>query len=141
MLGAQGAVIAGGRYDGLIETMGGPPTPGIGWASGIERLAMLIAEPPAEERLIAIIPTDAEAERDALVLTHSLRQAGFAVDLGYRGNVGKRMKRANKLGARAAVILGEEERSAGTVTLKNLDTGEQESVPLPELNDRLAKQR
>jgi histidyl-tRNA synthetase len=140
-LGAQGAVIAGGRYDGLIETMGGPATPGIGWASGIERLAMLIAEPPAEERLIAVIPTDAEAERDALTLTHSLRKAGFAVDLGYRGNVAKRMKRANKLGARAAVILGETERAAGAVTLRDLDTGEQESVPLPELNDRLVSHR
>ncbi len=140
-LGAQGAVIAGGRYDGLIEAMGGPPTPGIGWAAGIERLAMLIAEPPVERRLIAVIPTDAEAERDALVLTHRLRQSGFTVDLGYRGNVAKRMKRANKLGARAAIILGENERAAGAVTLRDLDTGEQESVPLPELNDRLARQR
>ena len=140
-LGAQGAVIAGGRYDGLIETMGGPPTPGIGWAAGIERLAMLIDEPPARRRLIAVIPTDAEAERDALVLTHSLRQSGFTVDLGYRGNVNKRMKRANKLGARAAILLGEDERAAGAVTLRDLDTGEQESVPLPELADRLAAHR
>ncbi len=140
-LGAQGAVIAGGRYDGLIETMGGPPTPGIGWAAGIERLAMLIAEPPVTRRLIAVIPTDAEAERDALTLTHALRQAGFAVDLGYRGNVAKRMKRANKLGARAAVILGEDERAIGAVTLRNLVSGEQDSVPLPELNDRLAAHR
>ena len=140
-LGAQGAVIAGGRYDGLIEAMGGPPTPGIGWASGIDRLAMLIANPPETRRLIAVIPTDAEAMRDALVLTHRLRQSGFTVDLGYRGNVAKRMKRANKLGARAAVILGEDERAIGAVTLRNLDTGEQESVPLPELNDRLAPHR
>ena len=140
-LGAQGAVIAGGRYDGLIEAMGGPPTPGIGWASGIERLAMLIAAPPVVRRLIAVIPTDAEALRESLVLTHRLRQAGFTVDLGYRGTVGKRMKRANKLGARAAVLLGEDERAAGAVTLRNLDTGEQESVPLPELNNRLATHR
>ena len=140
-LGSQGAVIAGGRYDGLIEAMGGPPTPGIGWASGIERLAMLIDAPPDMRRLIAVIPIDAEAERDALVLTHRLRQAGFTVDLGYRGNVGKRMKRANRLGARAAVLLGEDERAAGVVTLRDLDTGEQESVPLLELNDRLAAHR
>ena len=140
-LGAQSAVIAGGRYDGLIEAMGGPLTPGIGWASGIERLAMLIAAPPVVRRLIAVIPTDAEALRESLVLTHRLRQAGFTVDLGYRGTVGKRMKRANKLGARAAVLLGEDERAAGAVTLRNLDTGEQESVPLPELNNRLATHR
>ena len=140
-LGSQGAVIAGGRYDGLIEAMGGPPTPGIGWASGIERLAMLIGDPPAARRLIAVIPTDAEAMKDALVLTHRLRQSGFAVDLGYRGNVAKRMKRANKLGAIAAVLLGEDERAVGAVTLRNLDTGEHESVPLPELNNRLAAYR
>ena len=140
-LGAQGAVIAGGRYDGLIETMGGPPTPGVGWAAGIERLAMLIAKPPEKQRLIAVIPTDPQAERDALTLTHRLRQSGFTVDLGYRGNVAKRMKRANKLGARAAVILGETERAVGAVTLRDLITGEQESVPLPELNHRLAPHR
>ena len=102
---------------------------------------MLIANPPEKQRLIAVIPTDPQAERDALTLTHRLRQSGFTVDLGYRGNVAKRMKRANKLGARAAVILGESERAVGAVTLRDLITGEQESVPLPELNHRLAPHR
>ncbi len=140
-LGAQGAVIAGGRYDGLIEAMGGPPTPGIGWAAGIERLALLLAEPPAAPRPIAVIPVDAGAEDETLELTHRLRKAGFTVDLGYRGNVSRRMKRANRLHARAALLLGDDERARGAVTLRDLDSGEQVEVPLAELEDRLAPYR
>ena len=140
-LGAQGAVVAGGRYDGLIEAMGGPPTPGIGWAAGIERLAMLIAEPPAATRPIAVIPVDGEAAADALALTHRLRREGFTVDLGYLGNLQRRMKRANKLDASAALILGEEERAQGAVSLRDLDTGEQVLIPLPELSGRLEPYR
>ena len=140
-LGAQGAVIAGGRYDGLIEAMGGPPTPGIGWAAGIERLALLLAEPPAAPRPLAVIPVDAGAEDETLELTHRLRKAGFTVDLGYRGNVSRRMKRANRLHARAALLLGADERARGAVTLRDLDSGEQVEVPLAELEDRLAPYR
>ncbi len=140
-LGAQGAVIAGGRYDGLIEAMGGPPTPGIGWAAGIERLALLLAEPPAAPRPIAVIPVDAGAEDETLELTHRLRRAGFTVDLGYRGNVSRRMKRANRMHARAALLLGDDERARGAVTLRDLDSGEQVEVPLAELEDRLAPYR
>jgi histidyl-tRNA synthetase len=140
-LGAQGALIAGGRYDGLIEAMGGPPTPGIGWAAGIERLAMLLAEPPAAPRPLAVIPVDAGAEDETLELTHRLRRAGFTVDLGYRGDVSRRMKRANRLNARAALLLGDDERARGAVTLRDLDSGEQVEVPLAELEDRLAPYR
>ncbi len=140
-LGAQGALIAGGRYDGLIEAMGGPPTPGIGWAAGIERLAMLLAEPPAAPRPLAVIPVDAGAEDETLELTHRLRKAGFTVDLGYRGNVSRRMKRANRLHARVALLLGDDERARGAVTLRDLDSGEQVEVPLAELEDRLAPYR
>ena len=140
-LGAQGAVVAGGRYDGLIEAMGGQPTPGIGWAAGIERLAMLVGDVPAATRPIAVIPVGDEAADDALELTHRLRRHGFTVDLGYRGNLQRRMKRANKLGASAALILGEDERAQGAVTLRDLDTGEQVLIPLPELTDRLTAYR
>ncbi len=140
-LGAQGAVIAGGRYDGLVEAMGGPPTPGIGWAAGIERLAMLIADAPQAKRPIAVVPVAAADESAALELTQKLRRAGFTVDLGYRGNLSRRMKRANRLGACAAIVLGEDERARGTVTLRDLDTGEQVEVPLAEIEDRLAGYR
>ncbi|MFQ5783763.1 MAG: histidine--tRNA ligase [Alphaproteobacteria bacterium] len=140
-LGAQGAVIAGGRYDGLIEAMGGPPTPGIGWAAGIERLAMLIDEPPPPPRPIAVVPVAAADEGPALELTQRLRRAGFIVDLGYRGNVSRRMKRANKLDACAAILLGEDERKRAAATLRDLDSGEQVEIPLSEIEDRLARYR
>ena len=129
-LGAQGAVIAGGRYDGLIEALGGSPTPGTGWAGGIERLAMLLDETPAPARPLAIIPIGAEAELRAAKIAHELRRAGFHVDLGYRGNVGRRMKRANKISAAAALILGEDELAREAITLRDLDSGEQRELPL-----------
>jgi len=137
-LGAQGTVLGGGRYDGLMSVMGGPETPGVGWAAGIERLALLIGEPAAPARPIAMIPVGEKGEAAALKLAHELRQAGFVVDLGYSGNVGRRMKRANKIGARAAVILGEDELARSAATVRDLDSGEQIEVPLGALKDRLA---
>ena len=140
-LGAQGTVLGGGRYDGLIETMGGPPTPGIGWAAGIERLAMLIAEPPTPPRPLAIVPMGHAGEAKALVLARDLRRAGFAVELGYAGNMKKRMQRANKVNARAAVILGEDELQRGAAAVRDLDSGEQTEIPLDRLEAHLARFR
>ncbi|WP_142850729.1 histidine--tRNA ligase [Telmatospirillum sp. J64-1] len=139
-LGSQGTVLAGGRYDGLIGQMGGPQTPGIGWAAGVERLAMLLAAEVPAPRPLAVIPMGQDVAQ-ALALTQRLRRAGFVADLGYSGNMGKRMKRANKLTARAAIILGEEEWSRNAVTLRDLDSGEQEEVQLDGLEDRLARFR
>ena len=138
-LGAQGAVIAGGRYDGLIGMMGGPRTPGIGWAGGIERLSMLSGEPEPPPRPIALVPIGAAAEAAALELAQNLRGAGFVVELGYRGNLKRRMARADRLKARAAVILGEDELVGGTATLRDLDSGEQTAVPLSALADHLTR--
>jgi histidyl-tRNA synthetase len=140
-LGAQGTVMGGGRYDGLIGVMGGPETPGVGWAAGIERLAMMLAETPAAPRPIALIPIGEAAERRALVLAHDLRRAGFAIEHGYGGNLGKRMKRANKLNARAAVLIGDDELARGAATLRDLDTGEQVAAPLDALAEALARFR
>ncbi|MBF0093836.1 MAG: histidine--tRNA ligase [Alphaproteobacteria bacterium] len=140
-LGAQGTVLAGGRYDGLIKMMGGPQTPGIGWAAGVERLAMLLEAPPAPLRPIAVVPVGAQAERTALVLAHRLRRAAFAVDLGYSGNPAKRMKRADKIGARAAVIFGEDELARDAVTVRDLETGEQQLVAMSALEDHLTRFR
>ncbi len=140
-LGAQGAVIAGGRYDGLIETLGGPSTPGIGWAGGIERLAMLLDATPQKPRPIAIVPIGEGAESRALTLTHDLRRAGHHVDLGYRGNVGRRMKRADKLNAIAALILGDDELAKDVATVRDLDSGEQTEVPIAEVASYLDKFR
>jgi histidyl-tRNA synthetase len=140
-LGSQGAVLAGGRYDGLIEQMGGPPTPGIGWGSGIERLAMLIGDPPAPERPVVVIPVGEEAQVSALKIAHRLRQAGVSVDMSYKGNLGRRMKRANKVNARAALIMGGDELARDVVTLRDLDSGEQAEVPVADLEQRLAALR
>ena len=140
-LGAQGAVMAGGRYDGLVETMGGPATPGVGWAAGIERLSMLLSAEPEVPRPIAVVPIGEAASRLALTLTESLRSAGIAADLGFSGNVGKRMKRANKIGARAAVIIGEDEMKQEAATVRDLDSGEQDLVPLTALAEHLARYR
>jgi histidyl-tRNA synthetase len=129
-LGAQGTVIGGGRYDGLVEMMGGPATPGVGWAAGIERLAMLIEEPRGPPRPIAVVPIGEAAEAAALTLVETLRNNGCAVDLGYSGNVARRMRRANRVNARVAVLIGEEEIARNVVTLRDLDSGEQSEVQM-----------
>jgi histidyl-tRNA synthetase len=133
-LGAQGAVIAGGRYDGLIEALGGPATPAVGWAAGIERLAMLMAGPPPSAPDVALVPLGEAAEAAAVRISAELRRAGLACDLAYRGNMKKRMQRANASGARFAVILGANELDKGEAAVKDLSAGDQSLVPL----DRLA---
>lgn len=140
-LGAQGTVMGGGRYDGLVATMGGPATPGAGWAAGIDRIAMMLAETPPVRRPIAVVPIGDAAEPRAAALAEQLRRAGFAIELGYGGNAGKRMKRANKLAAAAAIILGENELAKGVASVRDLDSGEQAEVPLAELGERLARFR
>lgn len=140
-LGAQGAVIAGGRYDGLIEQMGGPPTPGIGWAGGIERLAMLAEHVPPPPRPLALVPIGDEAQARAMVIAEQLRRDGYRVDLSFSGNVSKRMKRANRVNAAVAVIVGDEELARGSATVRNLDSGEQEDVALGLLATALSAYR
>lgn len=140
-LGAQGAVLAGGRYDGLMEQMGGRPTPGIGWAAGVERLAMMVGDNLNAVRPIAVIPVGDAAGRTAIKVAQSLREAGYHVDLGYSGNMGKRMKRADKLNAVAAVLLGDDELAREAATVRDMQNGEQAEVPLSELREHLAKYR
>lgn len=140
-LGAQKTVLGGGRYDGLIPLMGGPETPGVGWASGVERCAMILARAPAVERPVAIVPMGPAAERKALEIAADLRRQDFVVDLGFSGNMGKRMKRANKLAAVAAIIVGDDELARGEAALKLLDSGEQLNVKFSDLAATLAPYR
>ena len=140
-LGAQGAVLAGGRYDGLVETMGGPATPGVGWAGGIERMAMLVGEIENKAKMIAIVPVGADMESAALALTQDLRGAGLCADLAFRGNVSKRLKRANRTGAVCAVLLGGDEAARGNVTVRDLGTGDQQEVAQDGLLDHLKRFR
>ena len=134
-LGAQATVMAGGRYDGLIGAMGGPATPGVGWAAGVERLSMLCADPPAAPRPVTVVPISEAENGPALEIADRLRRAGIAVDVGFRGNLKKRMKYANRVSARAAVILGDDEVARQVAKLRNLDTGEERDVPIDQLVD------
>ena len=137
-LGAQGTVLAGGRYDGLVGTMGGPPTPGVGWAAGIERLAMLIGDnAPVPTGPVAVIPIGDEVTGAADDIVASLRGAGISTDIAFRGNLKRRMKRADKINARAAVLLGEDELVRQVATVRDLKTGEQQEVAIAALADYL----
>ncbi len=138
-LGAQGTVLAGGRYDGLIKQMGGAPTPGVGWAAGVERLAMLAEGVPDAPRPIAVIPVGGDEGELALSIAQRLRRAGFVVDLGFSGNMKKRIKRADKLRARASVILGSDEAAKGVATVRDMESGEQAEVALDALEGHLAR--
>jgi histidyl-tRNA synthetase len=138
-LGAQSAVIAGGRYDGLIESMGGPHTPAVGWAAGIERLGMLIDRPAVTDMDAALVPIGERAEQAAVGLAVRLRRAGITCDMAYRGNMKKRMQKASASGARFAVILGDDELARGEAAVKDLASGEQRHVPLDALAEALAR--
>jgi len=129
-LGSQGTLIAGGRYDGLVEALGGPPTPAVGWAAGIERLAMMIESPALEAPDVVLVPLGDRAEAKALRILAELRRAGIAADMSFRGNMKKRMSRASASGAAHALIIGDDELARGEAQLKHLGTGEQRSVPL-----------
>jgi len=137
-LGAQGTVIAGGRYDGLIEALGGPHTPAVGWAAGIERLAMMIDAPEPDRPDAVLIPLGERAEAAAVGILSELRQAGIATDMAFRGNMKRRMAKADAAGARFAIILGDDEIAKREVAVKDLRSGEQQNIGLDRLADLLA---
>jgi histidyl-tRNA synthetase len=132
-LGAQGTVMAGGRYDGLVSEMGGPATPAVGLAAGVERLAMLLETTPPMAAPVAVVPIGEAAEAEAIGILQSLRAAGIRAEMAYRGNLRRRMERANRIEARAAVILGADDLALGVAQVKDLRTGEQQAVKLPDI--------
>ncbi len=137
-LGAQGTVLAGGRYDGLVEALGGPATPGVGWAAGIERLAMLMTDlPPAIRTPVVIVPVGEAAEVEAIRIAAAVRRRGFGVELLMRGNLKKRLARASELLASTAIIIGDDELAAGEATVKHLRLQEQQRVPLDRVVETL----
>jgi histidyl-tRNA synthetase len=138
-LGAQGTVIAGGRYDGLVESLGGAHTPAVGWAAGIERLAMMIDPPEQERPDVVLVPLGSQAEAEAQGMVAGLRREGVVADLAYRGNMKKRLSRANASGAAYALILGDEELARGEAQLKDLATGEQRAVSLTLLAEAITQ--
>ena len=138
-LGAQSQVLGGGRYDGLIENMGGPATPAVGWACGIERLAMLLDAPAAGGIDVALVPLGDKAETEALRLAAELRRAGLVCDMAFRGNMKRRMQKASASGAAFAVILGDDELARGEAAVKDLASGAQSNVRLDDLAGALRR--
>lgn len=112
-LGAQGTVLAGGRYDGLIEALGGPHTPAVGWAAGIERLAMMIEEPRRDVPLLTVIPDDQGDEPLARRITTLLRRAGLVVDFAVAGSAKRRFELAKKAGSRARLVIRRQRNEHG----------------------------
>jgi histidyl-tRNA synthetase len=141
-LGAQSAVAGGGRYDPLVETLGGPPTPGIGFALGQERLALILASAgravPERRPAVFFVTADAEGVREALRRAAELRKAGIACDLDPRGGKMKaQFRQAERVGARHAIVLGGNEVASGRAKLKDMATREETEVDLAGLAARL----
>lgn len=140
-LGAQAAVGAGGRYDGLIEQLGGPPLPGIGFAMGMERLALLMEkqeqnEPPQPKTDLFIAALGPEATEYSAGLVHKLRIGGFTVAMDYSGRSLKaQMKQAGRLNSRFVLIIGENELAQEEGILRNMETQNQEQFSLKGSSD------
>ena len=133
-LGAQGTVLGGGRYDGLAEMLGcKTPVAGVGWAAGVERLAMLIDDVEAIVPDIAVLPMDEEQRSYAVWVAETLRDQGFRVDMQVDGAIGKRLKKIDRADIRLAAIVGSEEKEATTVQLRDMTEGDQEKMAVKEL--------
>lgn len=139
-LGAQNTVLAGGRYDRLIEIMadGGDRVHGIGWGAGIERISLLLNKELSSPRPVSLVPLGEEAEALALKLAWDLRQEGFTIfHPRSTGNLSKKMKRANQMKSQFAVIFGPEEIKNKNLSVKNLDTEKQIPVSIDQILDFL----
>lgn len=136
-LGAQATVCGGGRYDGLVKELGGPDTPAIGWAMGMERLILLLKQqgnPPVNRPDFYLVSRGSQAEAKALIIAQKLRQSGFIVELDLSGSAfSKQFKRANRQGAIACLILGDSEAATDTVQLKWMNTQVQSTLTISEL--------
>lgn len=128
-LGAQGTVLAGGRYNGLVASMGGPDIPGIGWAFGVERMLSLWQPNLPCPTVLSIIALSPVFEDHAFTLSQTLREHGFCIDQMYTGNAGKRFKRADKIQSPLAIVLGESEMAALTYIVRDLNQGTQTLIP------------
>ena len=129
-LGAQGTLLGGGRYDGLAEMLGGPRVSGVGWAAGVERLAMLVGRAAPASPKVAIVTPDDGAQRAAFGLAEALRDAGIDIDLPTVGGMRKKLKKADKAGVRLVVIMGSDELARNIVLLRDLVNGSQQEIPL-----------
>lgn len=142
-LGAQSAVAGGGRYDGLIEEMGGNPTPAVGFAIGLERLLLALESQnllPEKNRSVDayVVALGETAQAEGFKLLNSLRQQGLSAAMDFAGRSMKaQMKQANKLGAKYSVILGEDEISEGVVMLRSMEDSSQAKVPMNQVAEKI----
>ncbi len=142
-LGAQSAVAGGGRYDGLIEEMGGNPTPAVGFATGLERLLLALESQnllPEKNRSVDayIVALGEAAQAEGFKLLNSLRQQGLSAAMDFAGRSMKaQMKQANKLGAKYSVILGEDEIAEGVVMLRSMEDSSQAKVPMAQVAKKI----
>ncbi len=137
-LGAQGTVLGGGRYDGLIESLGGPPTPAVGWAAGIERLGMLLGDWHMSEAPIAIVAAGKNNDLEAIEAARLLREAAIPCIVPYRGNVKRKAEVARNSGARAILFLRDADNSLGRVHLSH-NLSNEKSVEQSELDSRVSR--
>ena len=138
-LGSQSAILAGGRYDNLMKQMGGPDIPGIGWAAGIERLALLTTIKEDKKKSVSMIPVGIENNILCINLADELRNKNISIDMAYSGNLKKRLKQANKISADYAIIIGDEEIQNNNAIIRNLETGSQEYIELDKLVKHIEK--
>ena len=137
-LGAQGTVLAGGRYDGLVKELGGPATPAIGFAAGIERLAMLLGDVELPKPEIAMVAIGDAVLPYALQQAATLRSAGLSVVFCGGGSAKRQFKVADREGARFVVVIGEDEMQTGQLTLKHMKSGEQSQSDVSALIAKLS---
>ena len=137
-LGTQGTVLGGGRYDGLSEMLGGPSVAAVGWASGIERLAMLAGDVAKVAPQVALLSTDPETDVAAFQLAEKLRDDGIDIDFPTAGSIGKKLKKAARSGVTLAIIIGGDELAKNTVQLRDLTTGTQTEIAMADLADVVA---
>lgn len=132
-IGAQTAVAGGGRYDGLVQALGGPDVPGVGFACGMERLALLLGEGPAVPMDFYLFAPDAVGQRQAFALAQKLRAAGLRGELNYsQASFKSLMRQAGKSGARHCLIIGQDESLAASVTIRHMESGQQQTMPQAE---------
>lgn len=145
-IGAQSALSGGGRYDGLVESLGGPDTPGIGWAFGVERVLDALAEegldrPAAEAPFAFLVPLDSEAVGEVATLARALRRQLPVMHAFVSRNPGRGLRDADRSGAPFAILRGPEERAAGTVQVKDLRSGQQEDIAEDSLETYLLERK
>lgn len=137
-LGAQGTVIAGGRYDGLIHELGGPPTPAVGFALGLERLAMLIHDCNPPHPRVAVVAIGNETQAYSMKIARQLRDRGLRVVHCGSGSARVLFKRANREGVEFVVIVGKEEMNSGMVSVKSMSEGTQLRMPMKDVIEHIA---